>query len=110
MPECINKLQKQDLNDAKLFFEIEYDKLESTVLDGLKPEGKKFKIKKKLKEIRDKYEKDGFIEYTDQGLLEMPSEVPALKFQKSTTLTQGRSSMGGKNNARKGKLSESEDD
>ncbi len=55
-------------------------------MDGLKPEGKKFKIKKKLKEIRDKYEKDGFINYTDQGLLEMPTDVPTLKFQKSTTL------------------------
>ena len=32
------------------------------------------KLTKKVKEMRDKYEKEGFIEYLDHGLLEMPED------------------------------------
>lgn len=42
----------------------------------LKPEGKKLKVMKKVKEVREKYEKDGKIEYIDLGLLELPEDMP----------------------------------
>jgi hypothetical protein len=43
-------------------------------LSEIKPEGRKMKLTKKVKEMRDKYEKEGFIEYLDHGLLEMPED------------------------------------
>lgn len=43
------------------------------------------KIMKKIKELREKYEKEGFVDYVDQGLLE-GVELPSLKFVKSTTM------------------------
>ena len=71
--DCINKLQKQDLNDPELFFKVEIGTIESTL--DLKPEGKKLRIMKKIKELREKYEKEGKITYIDQGLLEEPTEA-----------------------------------
>lgn len=41
---------------------------------------------KKIKELREKFEKEGSIEYLDQGLLEGAPEMPSLKFVKSTTM------------------------
>lgn len=74
-PECITKLQKQDLLDPELFFKIEMGTLEGFL--ELKPEGKKIKITKKINEIREKYEKEGKIEYIDMGLLEeCPDDLP----------------------------------
>ena len=61
--DCINKLQKQDLNDSELFFKVEIGTIESTL--DLKPEGKKTKVMKKIKEVRAKFEKDGIITYID---------------------------------------------
>lgn len=83
-PECLNRLYKQDLLDPELFFKIEIGALEGCL--DLKPEGKKQKVMKKVKELREKYEKDGKIEYLDHGLLELPEDMPQLKFQKSTTM------------------------
>lgn len=40
---------------------------------------------KKIKDLREKFEKEGFVEYLDQGLLE-GAELPTLKFVKSTTM------------------------
>jgi len=51
----------------------------------LKPEGKKIKVKNQIKEVFDKFKKDGFIEFIDFGLIE-PEESPVLKFKKSTTI------------------------
>jgi hypothetical protein len=81
--DCLKKLQKQDLLDGELFFKLEIGTIESTL--DLKPAGKKLRIMKKIKELREKFEKDGYIEYLDQGLLE-GSELPSLKFVKSTTM------------------------
>jgi len=88
-PECIVKLQKQDLLDPILFFKIEVGALEGIL--ELKPEGKKRRVMKKVKEVREKFEKEGRIEYLDLGLLE-PEEgqLPVLKFQKSTTFAPQR--------------------
>ena len=49
-PECVNKLQKQDLLDPELFFKVEFSTLESVALNEVKPEGKKIKVNKKVKE------------------------------------------------------------
>ena len=81
--DCINKLQKQDLNDPELFFTVEIGTIESTL--DLKPHGKKLRIMAKIKELREKFEKEGSIEYVDQGLLE-GIELPKLQFMKSTTM------------------------
>jgi hypothetical protein len=71
--------------DAELFFKCEASSLEGFL--ELKPEGKKMKVMKKLNELKTKFEKEGHIEYLDMGLLEdLPEDVPALKFQKSTTM------------------------
>ena len=90
--DCINKLQKQDLNDPELFFKVDIGTIESTL--DLKPQGKKMKVMAKIKELREKFEKDGSIEYLDQGLLE-GVEQPKLVFMKSTTLrdTQKREAL-----------------
>lgn len=80
-PECIVKLQKQDLLDAELFFRTEMGTLEGFL--ELKPEGKKMRVTKRIQEFKDKYDKGETIEYLDLGLL---AEAPALKLQKSTTL------------------------
>jgi len=69
--ECINKLQKADLNDPELFLTVAIGTIESTL--DIKPEGKKHKMMKKIKEIREKFEKEGSICYIDPGLLE---EIP----------------------------------
>ena len=61
--DCINKLQKQDLNDPELFFKLDLAAIESTL--DLKPLGKKERIMKKIKELREKYEKEGEISYVD---------------------------------------------
>lgn len=71
--ECINKLQKEDLLEPELFFEIEEDTLLEHFGD-LKPEGKKMKAIKEIKDIREKYKKEGTIEYIDLGLLEDGTE------------------------------------
>lgn len=83
--DCINKLQKQDLNDSELFFKLDIGVIESTL--DLKPQGKKMKIMAKIKELREKFEKEGSIEYIDQGLLE-GIDAPKLSFVKSTTLRE----------------------
>jgi len=51
------------LLDPELFFKLEIGTIESTL--DLKPQGKKMKIMKKIKELREKYEKEGFVEYVD---------------------------------------------
>ena len=84
--DCINKLQKQDLNDPELFFKVDIGTIESTL--DLKPQGKKMKVMAKIKELREKFEKDGTIEYLDLGLLE-GIEQPKLQFMKSTTIRDG---------------------
>jgi hypothetical protein len=70
--------------------------MEVSAIEGfleLKPEGKKLKVMKKVKEIKDKFSKDGFIHYMDNGLLEEPGEEPVLnKFHKSTTMGSTKSS------------------
>jgi hypothetical protein len=48
--DCINKLQKQDLFDPEIFLKIDMGELEGVL--ELKPEGKKHKITKKIKEMR----------------------------------------------------------
>ena len=72
--ECLKKLQKEDLLDPELFFMVEWSTIETVALSEIKPEGRKMKLLKKVKDMRDKYEKDGFIEYLDYGLLEMPED------------------------------------
>lgn len=84
IPEGINKLQKQDLLDPELFLKVDIGTIESTL--DIKPQGKKIKAMAKIKEMREKFEKEGFVEYIDQGLLEGAPELPTLKFMKSTTM------------------------
>lgn len=60
--------------DPELFFKVEWSTIETVALSEIKPEGRKMKLSKKVKEMRDKYEKEGFIEYLDHGLLEMPED------------------------------------
>ena len=61
--DCLKKLQKEDMHEPQVFFKIEYATLER-VMD-VKPEGKKIKVMKKVKELREKFEKEGFIHYVD---------------------------------------------
>jgi hypothetical protein len=90
--ECLKKLQKEDLLDPELFFKVDWSTIESVALSELKPEGRKMKLTKKIKEMREKYEKDGFIEYLDHGLLEvspddqLPTAPVLMKMAKSTTM------------------------
>ena len=71
-PEVINKLLKEDMNDAELFFKMGFDKIKEVCLDEIKQEGKKIKITKDLKEYFEKYKKDGSVEYLEIGLIEQP--------------------------------------
>lgn len=86
-PECVKRLQKQDLLDAELFFRLELGTLEGFL--EITPEGKKMRVMKKINELRDKYEKDGKVEYLDLGLLEESPEAVRqgsdFHFKRSTT-------------------------
>ena len=75
--------------DSQLFFKFEIGALEG-ILD-LKPEGKKRRVMKKVRDVKEKFDKDGHIEYIDPGLLDHEVELPKLKFQKSTTYAPDRS-------------------
>lgn len=83
--DCINKLQKADLNDPELFFKVDVGTLEG-ILD-IKPEGKKHKMMKKIKELREKFEKEGTILYIDPGLLE-DIQAPSLQIVRSHTFAK----------------------
>jgi hypothetical protein len=85
IPDAIKKLEKADLFDQTLFFKIDIGVLESTL--DIKPEGKKHKIMKKIKELREKFEKEGSISYIDFGLIE-DGEIPSLKWTRSHTYKQ----------------------
>jgi len=80
----INKLQKEDLYDPQLFFKVDIGTIE-TVLD-IKPEGKKLKLMNKIKELREKLEKEGSISYIDTGFLEHAASPNTLKFTKSHSI------------------------
>lgn len=75
------------MNDPELFFKVEIGTIESAL--ELKPEGKKLRIMKKIKEVREKFEKDGKISYIDAGLFENV-ESPPLRIVKSSTRTEKR--------------------
>ena len=81
--DCINKLQKKDMFDSEIFFKIDIGELEGCL--DLKPEGKKHKLMKTIKELREKFEKESKISYVDAGLLEEPAAL-GLKMVKSHTL------------------------
>lgn len=80
-PEIINALQKEDLFDPLLFFEVE-----AGTIDGkleCKPKGKHIKVKEAVEKVREKYKKDGKVSYSKAGLLEEDSEAPALMSMRS---------------------------
>lgn len=60
-------LQKQDINDSKLFFKLEIGTIE-TVLGELKPKGKKIEVLNAIKKVKQKYEKEGFIFYMKESM------------------------------------------
>ena len=66
--DCYKALQKEDLHDAEILFKIDMGVVEKAL--DLKVEGKKVLFMQKLKEMREKFEKEGEIFYMDQGLLE----------------------------------------
>ena len=66
--DCINKLQKEDINDPELFFKVDIGVLEGFL--DIKPPGKKLVMMKKIKELREKFEKDGYITYGNLGMLD----------------------------------------
>jgi len=71
-PEVFNKLLKEDINDAELFFKMGFDKIKTVCLDEIKQEGKKIKITKDLNEYFEKYKKDGSVVYLEAGIIEQP--------------------------------------
>lgn len=60
--KCINLLLKEDIFDLQLFFKVEYSKIESA-FETLEPKVLKKEVLKKVKEVKEKYEKDGKITY-----------------------------------------------
>jgi len=81
-PQVINKLLKEDMNDANLFFKMGLDKISEICLGDIKQEGKKSKIALSLKEYFEKYKKDGSVKY--QGI--MLIKQPKLLLKKSTSV------------------------
>lgn len=49
--DCLKKLKNQDLDDPEIFFKIDIGIVESTM--DIKPEGKKIRVMKKIKELRE---------------------------------------------------------
>ena len=62
------KLQKQDLDFPDIFFKIDINILESTL--SLEKQGRKHKIMKKIRKIKEEYDREGEIIYVDRGLLD----------------------------------------
>lgn len=54
--DSIPKLKEQDIADPEIFYSLKDDKI-FTLLD-IKTEGKKFKLSEKIKEIKEKHEKE----------------------------------------------------
>jgi hypothetical protein len=86
--DAINLLQKEDLFDSYLFFNIELKTIEEKLKD-FKPKGKKIKLMAAVKKYRDLYEKNGEVSYVKAGLLNepaLPAAGPELNFAKSMTM------------------------
>ena len=79
--ECINMLQKEDLDDPGLIMKIDSETLEK-ILD-IKPVGKKNVIMRELKKLREEFEKEGKIHFMSKRSLRDPGT--SLKVAKSHT-------------------------
>ena len=55
LTEFIPKLKEKEINEPEVFFELEVDTI-ITCLE-IKTEGKKYKFKEKVKDIKEKHEK-----------------------------------------------------
>ncbi len=55
MAGCIAKLKEEQINEPDIFFELSEDTL--TGILGIDTEGKKWRFKEKMKEIKEKHEK-----------------------------------------------------
>lgn len=89
-PEIINALQKEDLCDPLLFFEVD-----AGTIDGkleCKPKGKHMRVKKAVEKVREVYKKDGTVIYQKKGLLEEDDllEAPSLGMTRSVTQAKAK--------------------
>lgn len=55
LAECIAKMKEAEIADPDIFFDLEEGTL--TTCLGIETEGKKFRFKEKMKEIKEKHEK-----------------------------------------------------
>jgi hypothetical protein len=55
LAECIPKLKEKEINESEVFYELEEGTLLTTL--DITTEGKKYKFKEKLKQIKEKHEK-----------------------------------------------------
>ena len=56
LTECLSKVKEEQITKPELFFDIKEEEL-LKILD-IKTEGKKFKLQQKIKEIKERHEKD----------------------------------------------------
>jgi len=78
LSESLPKLKENEINDPELFFELEDGKL-IELLD-IKTEGKKYRFKEKIKQVKEKHEKAK----AKKLLAEEMSEVVTETFEKLT--------------------------
>ena len=81
LADTIPKLKECEISDPEVFFELSEDTI-ITCLD-IKTEGKKFKFKEKMKEIKEKHEKAKAKKEHDE-ILEIVGETFELLQKKST--------------------------
>ena len=55
MAQCIPKLKEAEIQDPDIFFDLDDDTIIGCL--GIETEGKKFRFKEKMKEIKEKHEK-----------------------------------------------------
>lgn len=55
MAQCIPKLKEAEINDPEIFFELSEDTVITCL--GIETEGKKYRFKEKIKEVKEKHEK-----------------------------------------------------
>lgn len=83
--DCIPKLKEQDIADPDTFYNLKEDKIFSAL--DIKTEGKKFKLSEKIKEIKEKHEKElAKLALSEDSAEKMPSMTYEAIKKKATSV------------------------
>jgi len=82
--DTIPKLKENEIHEAEIFYDLDADKI--IELLEIKTEGKKFRFKEKLKEVKDKHEKAKAKKQLAEDVSEVVAETFEMLKKKSTVI------------------------